>query len=176
MLLNRLYAIINFLRYLRLITTRHIVDMPRRSYCWCNTSYSCDLHCFICFLQQELGDRGTQSVAEAMDQHGNLYFGLVEPPAIACWNIETPYDREHIVIVSHNEKTLQFASGVKIVKNRLGEEELWVLTCRFQKFLSGTQDHSETNFRVLAIPTNQLLNIQRRCIGATLSSRFISFT
>lgn len=109
-----------------------------------------------------------------MDQYGNLYFGLMEPPSLACWNMNSAYDKDHIAIISLNEKTLQFVSGVKIVKNKQAEDELWVLSCRFQKFLAGTQNHNEINFRILAIPTNQLLDIQKRCIGAPLSARFIS--
>lgn len=33
----------------------------------------------------EIGSRGTQSAAMAMDKNGNLFFGLLNPIAIACW-------------------------------------------------------------------------------------------
>lgn len=105
-----------------------------------------------------------------MDRFGNLYFGFMEPIAIGCWNINTPYDKHNIKVVSENYETLQFASGVKIVINRLGEEELWVITCRFQKVLNGNVNLEETNFRVLAIPTNQLLDAHKRCIGTPLAT------
>lgn len=110
-----------------------------------------------------------------MDRYGNLYFGLMDPIALACWNINTPYDKYNIKLVSQNEETLQFASGVKIIVNRLGEEELWVLTNRFQKVLAETITTDEINFRVLAIPTNQLLDGNKRCIGTPLESKYISF-
>lgn len=110
-----------------------------------------------------------------MDRNGNLFFGLIDPIAIGCWNLDSPYDRNHIAIVSQDDKRLQFASGVKVITNRLGEEELWVLTNRFQKFLTGSQDNTEINFRVLAIPTNQLLDGKKRCLGAPLTSTFVSF-
>uniref|UniRef100_A0A336LSP6 CSON003511 protein n=1 Tax=Culicoides sonorensis TaxID=179676 RepID=A0A336LSP6_CULSO len=123
----------------------------------------------------ELGDRGTQSVAQAMDRYGNLFFGLIDPIAIACWNIDSPYDNQNIKIVSQNDATLQFASGVKIITNRLGEEELWVITNRFQKALTGSINMNEVNFRILAIPTNQLLDINKRCVGTPLTTKFTSF-
>ncbi|XP_063697949.1 protein yellow-like [Culicoides brevitarsis] len=121
----------------------------------------------------EIGDRGTQSAAQAMDRYGNMYFGLMDPIAIACWNINTPYDKFHIRLVSQNDETLQFASGVKIITNRLGEEELWVITNRIQKVLTETISDAEVNFRILAIPTNQLLDHNKRCIGPSLEQKFI---
>lgn len=34
---------------------------------------------------QEIGTRGTQAAAEAMDKNGNLFFGMMDPIALACW-------------------------------------------------------------------------------------------
>ena len=70
--------------------------------------------------------------AEAMDQYGNLFFVLMNPIAIACWDSSTPYNRDNIKIILRDDRTLQFASGVKVIKNLSGEEELWVMTIRFQ--------------------------------------------
>lgn len=67
-----------------------------------------------------------------MDKFGNLYFVLMNPIAIACWDSSTPYNRENIKIIIQDNQTLQFASGVKVIKNLLDEEELWVMTIRFQ--------------------------------------------
>lgn len=67
-----------------------------------------------------------------MDSNGNLFFGLMSPIALGCWDSSRPYDREHMRVVAHNNETLQFASGIKVVLNRKGKEELWVLTCSFQ--------------------------------------------
>uniref|UniRef100_A0A182XIE2 Uncharacterized protein n=1 Tax=Anopheles quadriannulatus TaxID=34691 RepID=A0A182XIE2_ANOQN len=85
-----------------------------------------------------IGVRPSQAVAEAMDSNGNLFFGLVGQNAIACWDSTTPYNPANMRIVSQNSETLQFPSGVKIIRNRKGAEELWVLTCRFQKIFSAT--------------------------------------
>lgn len=56
----------------------------------------------------------------------------MNPIAIACWDSTKPYTRNNIHIVAQNDETLQFASGLKVVLNKKGKEELWVMTCRFQ--------------------------------------------
>lgn len=88
----------------------------------------------ICF--QPLGSRGIQSAAQAMDKNGNLFFGQMDPISIACWDSSKPYDANNIRVVVQNDETLQFASGMKIITNRNGEEELWVLTDRIQVFIN----------------------------------------
>lgn len=67
-----------------------------------------------------------------MDSNGNLFFGLMNPIAIGCWDSSKPYTRNNMRLVAHNDETLQFASGMKVVLNKKGQEELWVLTCSFQ--------------------------------------------
>lgn len=79
-----------------------------------------------------MGSRGTQSVGEAMDKKGNVYFGLSDPIAIASWNIRTEYKRENIRIVLQDDKLYQYAADLKITENCDGEEELWILSNRFQ--------------------------------------------
>lgn len=80
----------------------------------------------------EIGNRGTQATSMAMDSNGNLFFGLETPIAIGCWDSSAPYSRENTRIIAQNDQTLQFSSGVKIVRNKKHKEELWVLSCRFQ--------------------------------------------
>lgn len=80
----------------------------------------------------EIGTRGTQSSSEAMDSNGNLFFSLTSPIAIACWDSTSRYTKENMRIVAQNDQTLQFGSGVKVIRNRRGKDELWVLSCRFQ--------------------------------------------
>lgn len=70
--------------------------------------------------------------AEAMDSNGNLFFVLMNPIALVCWDSSTPYATENIKIVVQNDLTLQFASGLKIVKNLFEVEELWIVSNRFQ--------------------------------------------
>lgn len=67
-----------------------------------------------------------------MDKNGNLFFGLMNPIAIGCWDSSKTYTANNMRLVAQNAETLQFASGMKVILNNKGKEELWVLTCRFQ--------------------------------------------
>lgn len=67
-----------------------------------------------------------------MDSNGNMFFGLMNPVGLACWDSSRPYTIDNMRVVAQNNETLQFASGIKVVLNKKGKEELWVLTCRFQ--------------------------------------------
>lgn len=81
----------------------------------------------------EIGKRGIQSTGEAIDQNGNLFFGLINPIAVGCWDSsQSEYDASSIQVVALNNETLQFSSGVKVVMNNLQMQELWVLSCRYQ--------------------------------------------
>lgn len=67
-----------------------------------------------------------------MDKNGNLFFGLMEPISLACWNSKKAYNKANIRILVTNNETLQFLSGMKIVINTQGDEELWFVTNRLQ--------------------------------------------
>lgn len=101
-----------------------------------------------------------------MDRNGNLFFGLMDPIAIACWDSTKPYEPRNFRIVAQNDNTLQFASGVKIIKNKRNVDELWVLTCRFQKVMTGSMDVNEPNFRIQALQVDQLLG-GTRCVTSS---------
>lgn len=88
----------------------------------------------------------------------------MDPIAIACWDSTQPYGRSTIRVISQNDQTLQFASGVKVVMNTYKQEELFVLTCRFQRLMTGTMNFREVNFRIMALPVADLLNGQSRCV------------
>lgn len=102
----------------------------------------------------------TQTTAQAMDCNGNLFFGTINPPGIGCWDSSTPYNNANLKLPSRNDATLQFVSGMKIVKGKNGLQEIWVLSCRFQvrkidKTFLGVVDHlrkiicfSENNDRI----------------------------
>lgn len=72
-----------------------------------------------------------------MDRNGNLFFVLLNPIALVCWDSSTTYNADNIKIVYKNDATMQFSGGMKVVKNLSGEEELWFITNRLQvKFFS----------------------------------------
>lgn len=90
-----------------------------------------------------------------MDQSGILYFGMMDPPSVWCWNTATEFHAKNFHAVAINQETLQFASGLKIVRNSKGEEELWVLTSSFQRVMTGSLSSDRINFRIHAekVPT-----------------------
>ena len=67
-----------------------------------------------------------------MDKNGNLYFVLLNPLAIVCWDSSTSYKTDNIKILYRNDETMQFAGGMKVVTNLVGDEELWLVTNRLQ--------------------------------------------
>lgn len=62
-------------------------------------------------------ERSSQSAAQAMDQNGVLFFGLLSDLAIGCWNsISYPeYGGTNTEVVVVNPDTLQFPSGLKVI-------------------------------------------------------------
>lgn len=127
-----------------------------------------------------------------MDSNGNLFFVLLNPLALVCWDSTTPYTRANIKIVYQNDATLQFASGLKVVWNYNNIEEVWIMTNRFQvwdshrfqltkltriffffqKIAAGTINANEVNFRIQGQTIPALLNNQYRCNGKALPWKY----
>lgn len=83
-----------------------------------------------------------------MDNSGILYFGILSPPSIFCWNSRTQFIDDNFYRISVNRITLQFSSGMKIVNGKHGPE-LWVLTSSYQKFATNSLSNITYNFRIL---------------------------
>lgn len=81
---------------------------------------------------KEIGSRNSQTSIETIDSNGNMWFVLTESMSLACWDTSKPYNQHNIKIVLKDVRTLQFASGLKLVKNLSGLEELWIVTIRIQ--------------------------------------------
>lgn len=111
-----------------------------------------------------MGHRQTQSGPIAIDRSGNIFFGA-SPTTLACWSPNSSYySKATIKQLFNNSETLQFVSGIKVIKNVKNVEELWIVTNRLQKFMTGTMDNSETNFRIQAVRVDLLTN-GRGCLG-----------
>ncbi|CAH1979419.1 unnamed protein product [Acanthoscelides obtectus] len=104
------------------------------------------------------GKRSTQSAAEVIDSKGTMYFGLNGKQELACYDTKSENygARSSMRIIEHNDETLQFISGVKVVKNSKGIEELWAVTTPFQKVYTDTVDTKEINFRILGAKIDDL--------------------
>ncbi|EDW01043.1 major royal jelly protein 1 [Drosophila grimshawi] len=112
---------------------------------------------------QLLGSRESQCAASAMDSRNNLYCVTFNPIKLFAWNTNTPYTARNFVSLPANSDELQFVGGMKVVRNSRGQEELWMLSNRFQKIASGTLNSNEVNFRILRRPLD---DIQRQNIVA----------
>lgn len=93
--------------------------------------------------------RASQAGVQATSRRGVIFFQLVQLTAVACWNIEKPFTPENVVVIAQDEETLQYVSGIKVIRNRRGEEELWFNTNRLQKTINMTLKPTETNFRII---------------------------
>lgn len=52
---------------------------------------------------------------QGVDANGVLFFGLLSENALACWNTRLPYTHQNIYTVAKDDKTMQFASGLKVI-------------------------------------------------------------
>ncbi|XP_051167761.1 major royal jelly protein 1-like [Leptopilina boulardi] len=93
----------------------------------------------------------SQATAQAFSSNGVLFLGLTSEVAIGCWNQFKKMTPQNIEIIAQDNKTLQFASGIKVIPAsvRQKQEELWVATNRYQKMAVGTINFNEINYRVL---------------------------
>lgn len=105
---------------------------------------------------KKIGERPSQSTVEVMDSKGNLYFALLEEISIVSWDGVQPYEKDNFKTLAQNDTTLQFPSGMKVIRNMNYEEELWVATNRYQKIATGTLTNTEINYRILKCTIEQL--------------------
>lgn len=91
----------------------------------------------------------SQAGVQATSRRGVIFFQLVQLTAIACWDIGKPFTPENVVIIAQDEETLQYVSGIKVITNRAGEEELWFNTNRLQKTINMSRKSTEINFRII---------------------------
>ncbi|KYN07653.1 PREDICTED: protein yellow-like [Cyphomyrmex costatus] len=114
-------------------------------------------------------ERSSQSAAQAMDQNGILFFGLLSELALGCWNSIThpEYGGTNNEVIIVNSDTLQFPSGMKVITAKNGRQELWILTSSFQKFMTATMNSNETNFRIQAGYVDELVR-GTKCNGVGL--------
>ncbi|XP_014482269.1 PREDICTED: major royal jelly protein 1-like [Dinoponera quadriceps] len=100
----------------------------------------------------------SQAAAMAVSSDGILFLGLPTELSLACWNTCKPLNKDTLGIVAHDPKRLQFVSGVKIIPKYITgtNEEVWIVTDRFQKIMAGTMDFSDVNFRIMKADVAQL--------------------
>ncbi|KAJ8889535.1 hypothetical protein PR048_009034 [Dryococelus australis] len=108
-------------------------------------------------IHESSGTRPSQTAATAMNKNAVLFFSLLSNMTLNCWNSHLPYSRDNLVELARDENTLQFVSGMKVVRDRAGKETLWALSCRFQKLMTGSFNTREVNFRIMTAPVADLM-------------------
>lgn len=83
-------------------------------------------------LFKPLGKRASNCVVSAMDSNNNMYCVTFNPIELIYWNVNTPYDIKNIKKIPINPQELEFVSGIKVERNHLGNEELWMVSNRYQ--------------------------------------------
>ncbi|XP_066257865.1 major royal jelly protein 2-like [Euwallacea similis] len=93
--------------------------------------------------------RNQQSVTEAIDQYGNIYFSLLTDVELLKWNPNTAYKRENFELIANDKKTMQFPSGLKVVPYRNTDKEvLWMFSVAYQRYEAKTLNGTVVNFRL----------------------------
>lgn len=93
----------------------------------------------------------------------------MDPSAIACWNPKDEYSSNNIHIIARNETTLQFVSGLKVILNGKGEQELWSFSNRFNVSINNLMRNISVCLEIMG--TNFML-ILENCCWYTRSKRF----
>lgn len=118
-------------------------------------------------MYQSVAKRVSQAGVHAISKTGAMFFQLAQFTALACWNVERPFTPENVVVLAQDSETLQYISGIKVVTNAFGEEELWFNTNRLQKTINNSRRINEVNFRLLRGKVEDLIR-GTRCASSGL--------
>ncbi|XP_053959654.1 protein yellow [Anastrepha ludens] len=103
-----------------------------------------------------VGDRGMngQSTAEVYDKEtGVLFYTQVNKDAIACWNVNRPYDSESQGLIDSDSHTLVFPNDMKIDN----DGTIWVLSDKMPLYLYKELDPAAVNYRILSGNNRELI-------------------
>ncbi|XP_046970415.1 protein yellow-like [Vanessa cardui] len=122
---------------------------------------------------QVLGDRGPKSQATACDydhSHNVIFYTQLSRNGVSCWNLDREMTRENVPLVISDCLILEFPSDIKVDK----ESNLWVLSNRQSRFLYGSMDFNQVNFRVLTAPVGAVIK-GTTCERLSTVERALSF-
>nr|XP_026496508.1 L-dopachrome tautomerase yellow-f2-like [Vanessa tameamea] len=108
------------------------------------------------FGVQVLGDRGPMSQATACDydhSHNVIFYTQLSRNGVSCWNLDRQMTVGNVPLVTSDCMILEFPSDVKIDK----DSNLWILSNRQSRFLYGSMDFNQINFRVLTAPVGKII-------------------
>ena len=78
----------------------------------------------------EIGNRGTQCESATMDSDGNLYCSIISSNALTSWSSvsQQNYNADSLKVVAYNPEQIKFVTGMKINRNSLDENELFMIS------------------------------------------------
>lgn len=93
-----------------------------------------------------------QSSAMAMDDNGVMFYNLVVRGKVGCWNSNRDFGpATQGVLSSGPPATLSFPNDLKVDKEPM--QRVWVLSNGLHKYLYGTVNPAEINYRVMMAHT-----------------------
>lgn len=100
----------------------------------------------------DLGLKASQTDGMIMDNHGILYFSLLQLHAIAQWDSYKPFTIENQNIIARDENYIQWTDGMGFDE----EGHLYAVTNRLHNFVAGRLNPNEINFRILRSTTGTM--------------------
>ncbi|XP_015521328.2 uncharacterized protein LOC107225390 [Neodiprion lecontei] len=103
----------------------------------------------------------SQLLARAASDSGVVVGLFGTPPVTACWNLQYPWESEYVSTIIEEDDAILFSSTAKIlngIENSFEYEQFWLMTNQLQKFLLGTMNFEEVNFRILVATVADLVN------------------
>lgn len=89
-----------------------------------------------------------------MDDHGVLFYSLIDDSSIACWDSTKPYRKENLLTLAKDEENkLIFPSEIRMDRART----LWVMSDRMPIHLFSNLNYTDFNFRVFFAPIESLI-------------------
>ncbi|PSN56467.1 hypothetical protein C0J52_08344 [Blattella germanica] len=107
------------------------------------------------YFHTSTGQRTGQSGPTVIARESVMFFSNFPENALYCWRIGRPYVSQNLHLLFSDVK-FQFAGGLKIIKDRNGEEWIIATTSRFQDYVKKIVNPHEINYRILRVKVDSL--------------------
>ncbi|KAJ0173941.1 hypothetical protein K1T71_010087 [Dendrolimus kikuchii] len=105
---------------------------------------------------QVVGDRGplSQGTACDFDPATKVLFNTqLSRNGIGCWHVDKPFNEENTPVIISDCNMLEFPNDIKVDH----DGDIWILSDRQSKFLYGSMDFTQMNFKVLTAPVADVI-------------------
>ncbi|KAJ9573433.1 hypothetical protein L9F63_009161, partial [Diploptera punctata] len=109
-------------------------------------------------FHQYSGQRSGQSGPAVIANSGRvMLFSNLPENSLYCWRVDTSYEPRNFYQVFRNDVTFQFASGMKVVRDRKNREYVLAVSSRFQDQINNHVNSQQVNYRILYGAVDDLL-------------------